>query len=356
MAVGATFAKEEKVLVHVPGPYENDFHNLLLYIGYAAAAVFLFFCVAIVCSLEIRKGLRVACCMLKKKLVKASNRIAPGLGLRETGQSAGGRPGKVGGFEASPVEVVDGVPAQAVRALSQGGLTGSMATIHPDNELQKHINENVEQIQANTEKAARLRRMAQVLQDINKAAPDTDGDKLSRLDKEFKIHEDLLALEKENEALARQNEALARKLSEEAETPEFHQEDGSDPQDITAKVIIEQDQEKQADAPGSQRALLRSLQQSSWRSEHEHPGQDCQPEYAGEDPLPPGQAESTAPQDEAEEDQMPRKRPHFLLIYCGVFCGCYCCVLAIIALAASYINPELAYSVDVDLCLEVPRE
>lgn len=51
-----------------------------------------------------------------------------------------------------------------------------------------------------------------MLQDINKAAPDTDAEKVSRLDKEYKIHEDLLALEKENATLNGECQALAKKM------------------------------------------------------------------------------------------------------------------------------------------------
>jgi len=54
-------------------------------------------------------------------------------------------------------------------------------------------------VQFNNEKAFRLRKMAQVLQDINNIHTQNDAEKVQRLDKEFKIHEDLLAIERENE-------------------------------------------------------------------------------------------------------------------------------------------------------------
>ena len=52
--------------------------------------------------------------------------------------------------------------------------------------------------------------MAQVLQDMNQMTPEDDPEKLGRLDKEFKLHEDLLALEKESEMLQNQNKKVSR--------------------------------------------------------------------------------------------------------------------------------------------------
>lgn len=43
--------------------------------------------------------------------------------------------------------------------------------------------------------------MVQVLQDINGATPDTDPEKLDRLDKELRLHEDLLKVEQDTEML-----------------------------------------------------------------------------------------------------------------------------------------------------------
>jgi hypothetical protein len=60
-------------------------------------------------------------------------------------------------------------------------------------------------------------------------------------------------------------------------------------------------------------------------------------------------------EDESPLEEMPSARPHFLLIYCALFCGCFCCFLAIVALVASFVNPELSYAIDVDLCKEVPE-
>ena len=50
--------------------------------------------------------------------------------------------------------------------------------------------------------------MIQVLQDINGATNDDDPEKVSRLDKEFKIHEDLMGLEKDTELLVSKNKIL----------------------------------------------------------------------------------------------------------------------------------------------------
>lgn len=88
-------------------------------------------------------------------------------------------------------------------------MTGDEARIQSEiMDLQNEINENEDRIQLGNEKATRLRRMIQVLQDINGATNDDDPEKVSRLDKEFKIHEDLMGLEKDTELLVSKNKIL----------------------------------------------------------------------------------------------------------------------------------------------------
>lgn len=133
MIAGLTSAKEEKVLVNVPGPYENDYHNILLYIGYSTLVIFVIFAVAIICSFEIRLWMRVFWNRLKKKLVRATSKIYPRRAASVAPWSTADPKGKEGCFKA--VEVVDGMPVEAGRTRSPGGSTGSMATVHLDNEL-----------------------------------------------------------------------------------------------------------------------------------------------------------------------------------------------------------------------------
>ena len=59
-----------------------------------------------------------------------------------------------------------------------------------------------------------MKRMVQILQDITKTVPDNDPEKVVRLDREFKIHEELLGIERETEMLVAQNKVLLQKWRE----------------------------------------------------------------------------------------------------------------------------------------------